>query len=183
MAPGILVGSLIGTRIVAMLSTVFLAVFFTCFLFYIPAPRCCSTSSRKRRELCPALPDCLSQVWWSASSRRWWGRAVVSSRCLSCRGATSRAYGHWHLGCARLPDCGVHHHRQRDERLERAQRATAVSRLHLSPRRWSVSSITSVLVAPYGAGCRIAAGRHPKRIFAVLLYVLGLRMLWGVLVA
>ena len=29
-----LVGSLIGTRIVAMLSTVFLAVFFTCFLFY-----------------------------------------------------------------------------------------------------------------------------------------------------
>ena len=45
-------------------------------------------------------------------------------------------------------------------------------------------SITSVLVAPYGARL---SHKLPvatlKRIFAVLLYVLGLRMLWGVLVA
>jgi uncharacterized protein len=34
MAPGILIGAMVGTRIVAKLSTQFLAIFFTAFLFY-----------------------------------------------------------------------------------------------------------------------------------------------------
>ena len=67
---GILVGSLIGTRIVAMLSTVFLAVFFTCFLFYTGTQMLLNFKPKASRT-CPALPACLRRAWSLAFCRRW----------------------------------------------------------------------------------------------------------------
>jgi uncharacterized membrane protein YfcA len=183
MAPGILVGSLIGTRIVAMLSTVFLAVFFTCFLFYTGTQMLLNFKPKASRTLpgtaglfaAGMVVGFLSAMvgagggFFSVPFLSWCNvpvhTAIGTSAALGFPIALFTTIGNvmngWNVPNVPQPSLGY---------------------IYL-PALVGIS-ITSVLVAPYGARL---SHKLPvatlKRIFAVLLYVLGLRMLWGVLVA
>ena len=70
------------------------------------------------------------------------------------------------------------------ERLERAQHCRSPRSGYIYLPALVGISITGMLVAPYGARLSPeAAGRHPEANLRGVAHVLGLRMLWGVLVA
>lgn len=183
MAPGILIGSMIGTRVVAMLSTVFLAVFFTCFLFYTGTQMLLNFKPKASRTLPGTAGLVLAGVvvgflsamvgagggFFSVPFLSWCNvpvhTAIGTSAALGFPIALFTTIGNvingWNVPNVPQPSLGY---------------------VYL-PALVGISA-TSVLVAPYGARL---SHKLPvatlKRIFAVLLYVLGLRMLWGVLVA
>lgn len=181
MSPGILIGSFIGTRVVSHLSTTFLVIFFTVFLFYTATQMLVNFKPKASRTL-PGVAGLfaaglvvgfLSAMvgagggFFSVPFLSWCNvpvhTAIGTSAALGFPIAVFTTIGNvfngWNVPNVPQPSLGY---------------------IYL-PALVGIS-ITSVLVAPYGARL---AHRLPvqtlKRIFAVLLYVLGLRMLWGVL--
>lgn len=181
MAPGILVGSFIGTRVVSHMSTVFLAVFFTCFLFYTATQMLVNFKPKASRTLpgtaglfaAGMVVGFLSAMvgagggFFSVPFLSWCNvpvhTAIGTSAALGFPIAVFTTIGNifngWNMPNVPQPSLGY---------------------IYL-PALVGIS-VASVLTAPYGARL---AHRLPvqtlKRIFAVLLYVLGARMLWGVL--
>jgi uncharacterized protein len=181
MAPGILVGAFIGTRVVASLSTRFLAIFFTCFLFYTATQMLVNFKPKASRTL-PGKPGLfgaggvvglLSAMvgagggFFSIPFLTWCNvamhTAVGTSAALGFPIAVFTTIGNvingW--GAANVPQ-------------------PAIGFIYL-PALIGIS-ITSVITAPFGARL---AHRLPvatlKRTLAIMLYLLALKMLHGVL--
>ncbi|MBS0312780.1 MAG: sulfite exporter TauE/SafE family protein [Burkholderiales bacterium] len=181
MAPGILLGSMVGTRIVAMLSTLFLAVFFTCFLFYTGTQMLLNFKPKAHRTLpgtaglfaAGILVGFLSAMvgagggffsvpfllWCNVSAHTAIGTSAALGFPIAVFTTIGNIVNGWNVPNVPQPALGY---------------------IYL-PALVGISA-ASVVVAPYGARL---SHKLPvatlKRIFAVLLYVLGLRMLWGVL--
>jgi uncharacterized protein len=181
MVPGILIGAFIGTKVVAELSTRFLAIFFTCFLFYSATQMLVNFKPKASRTL-PGKPGLfgaggvvgvLSAMvgagggFFSIPFLTWCNvaihTAVGTSAALGFPIAVFTTIGNvvngW--GAANVPH-------------------PSIGYVYL-PALIGIS-ITSVLTAPFGARL---AHRLPvatlKRTLAVMLYLLALKMLHGVL--
>ncbi len=181
MSPGILIGALLGTRIVSMLSTQFLAIFFTCFLFYTATQMLLNFKPKPSRTLpgnaglwfAGIVVGVLSALvgagggFFSVPFLTWSNvpihGAVGTSAALGFPIAVFTTIGNiwngWNVPNVPQPSLGY---------------------IYL-PALVGIS-IASVITAPFGARL---AHRLPvttlKRIFAVMLYLLALRMLYGVL--
>jgi uncharacterized protein len=183
MAPGILVGAMVGTRIVAKLSTQFLGIFFTAFLFYTATQMLLNFKPKASRTLpgrtglvvAGMVVGVLSALvgagggFFSIPFLTWSNvpihGAVGTSAALGFPIAVFTTIGNvfngWNMPNVPQPSLGY---------------------IYL-PALVGIS-ISSVLTAPFGARL---AHRLPvatlKRTLAVMLYLLGLRMLYGVLTA
>jgi uncharacterized protein len=181
MAPGILLGAFIGTRVVATLSTRFLAIFFTCFLFYTATQMLMNFKPKASRTLpgkaglfgAGGVVGMLSSLvgagggFFSIPFLSWCNMAlhtvVGTSAALGFPIAVFTTLGNvvqgW--GAANVPQ-------------------PSLGYVYL-PALIGIA-VTSVLTAPFGARL---AHRLPvatlKRIIAILLYLLALKMLHGVL--
>lgn len=183
MTPGILLGAFIGTKIVASLSTKFLAVFFTCFLFYTATQMLVNFKPKASRTL-PGKPGLfgaggmvgvLSALvgagggFFSIPFLTWCNvamhTAVGTSAALGFPIAVFTTIGNvWNgWGTANVPQ-------------------PSIGFIYL-PALIGVAA-TSMLTAPFGARL---SHKLPvatlKRILAGMLYVLALRMLYGVVSA
>jgi uncharacterized protein len=183
MSPGILLGALVGTRIVSMLSTQFLAIFFTCFLFYTGTQMLMNFKPKASRVLpgrgglfaAGLVVGVLSALvgagggFFSIPFLTWCNvaihNAVATSAALGFPIAVFTTIGNiwngWNMPNVPQPALGY---------------------IYL-PALIGIS-ITSVITAPFGARL---AHRLPvatlKRILAAMLYMLALRMLYSVLTA
>ena len=183
MVPGILVGTLIGARAVKHLSTAFLGIFFICFLFYTATQMLVNVKPKASRTLpgkagllaAGAMLGFLSAMvsvggaffaipfltWCNVPAHTAIGTSAALGFPIAVFTTIANVFNGWDVPNVPQPSLGY---------------------VYL-PALVGIS-ITSVLVAPFGARL---AHRLPvqtlKRIFALLLYVLGLRMLWGLLVA
>jgi uncharacterized protein len=183
MAPGILIGAMVGTRIVAKLSTQFLAIFFTAFLFYTATQMLLNFKPKASRTLpgrtglviAGMVVGVLSALvgagggFFSIPFLTWSNvpihGAVGTSAALGFPIAVFTTIGNifngWNMPNVPQPSLGY---------------------IYL-PALIGIS-FSSVLTAPFGARL---AHRLPvatlKRTLAVMLYLLGLRMLYGVLTA
>jgi uncharacterized protein len=181
MAPGILIGTMIGTRVVAKLSTQFLAVFFTAFLFYTATQMLLNFKPKASRTLpgrvglvaAGVIVGVLSALvgagggFFSIPFLTWSNvpihGAVGTSAALGFPIAVFTTIGNifngWNMPNVPQPSLGY---------------------IYL-PALIGIS-ISSVFTAPFGARL---AHRLPvatlKRTLAVMLYLLGLRMLYSVL--
>jgi uncharacterized protein len=181
MAPGILLGAFIGTRVVATLSTRFLAIFFTCFLFYTATQMLMNFKPKASRTLpgkaglfgAGGVVGMLSSLvgagggFFSIPFLSWCNMAlhtvVGTSAALGFPIAVFTTLGNvvqgWSAANVPQPSLGY---------------------VYL-PALIGIA-VTSVLTAPFGARL---AHRLPvatlKRIIAILLYLLALKMLHGVL--
>ncbi|TAG06161.1 MAG: sulfite exporter TauE/SafE family protein [Betaproteobacteria bacterium] len=181
MAPGILLGAFIGTRVVSTLSTQFLAIFFTCFLFYTATQMLMNFKPKPSRTLpgkvglfgAGGVVGVLSSLvgagggFFSIPFLSWCNMAlhtvVGTSAALGFPIAVFTTLGNvvqgW--GAANVPQ-------------------PSLGYVYL-PALIGIA-VTSVLTAPFGARL---AHRLPvatlKRIIAILLYLLALKMLHGVL--
>ncbi|MGL4230851.1 MAG: sulfite exporter TauE/SafE family protein [Casimicrobium sp.] len=180
MSPGILLGALIGTRVVSMLSTQFLAIFFTCFLFYTGTQMLLNFKPKATRTLpgrfgllvAGVIVGVLSALvgagggFFSIPFLTWSNvpvhGAVGTSAALGFPIAVFTTIGNifngWNMPNVPQPSLGY---------------------VYL-PALVGIS-IASVITAPFGARL---AHRLPvatlKRILAVMLYLLALRMLYSV---
>jgi uncharacterized protein len=183
MSPGILLGALVGTRVVSMLSTQFLAIFFTCFLFYTGTQMLLNFKPKASRTLpgraglfvAGVVVGVLSALvgagggFFSIPFLSWCNvaihNAVATSAALGFPIAVFTTIGNiwngWNMPNVPRPSLGY---------------------IYL-PALVGIS-IASVVTAPYGARL---AHRLPvatlKRILAAMLYLLALRMLYSVIVA
>jgi uncharacterized protein len=183
MSPGILLGALVGTRVVSMLSTQFLAIFFTCFLFYTGTQMLMNFKPKASRTLpgrgglfvAGIVVGVLSALvgagggFFSIPFLSWCNvaihNAVATSAALGFPIAVFTTIGNiwngWNMPNVPQPSLGY---------------------IYL-PALVGIS-IASVVTAPYGARL---AHRLPvatlKRILAAMLYLLALRMLYSVLTA
>ncbi len=183
MSPGILLGALIGTRIVSMLSTRFLMIFFTVFLFYTGTQMLLNFKPKASRTLpgrgglfvAGLVVGVLSALvgagggFFSVPFLTWCNvaihNAVGTSAALGFPIALFTTIGNvfngWNMPNVPQPSLGY---------------------VYL-PALVGIS-ITSMMTAPFGARL---AHKLPvatlKRIFAVILYLLALRMLYTVLTA
>jgi uncharacterized protein len=183
MSPGILLGALAGTRVVSMLSTQFLAIFFTCFLFYTGTQMLLNFKPKASRVLpgraglfaAGVVVGVLSALvgagggFFSIPFLTWNNvpihNAVGTSAALGFPIAVFTTIGNvwngWSMPNVPQPSLGY---------------------VYL-PALVGIS-IASVFTAPFGARL---AHRLPvatlKRILAVMLYLLALRMLYSVLTA
>jgi uncharacterized protein len=183
MSPGILLGALVGTRVVSMLSTQFLAIFFTCFLFYTGTQMLMNFKPKASRTLpgraglfvAGVVVGVLSALvgagggFFSIPFLSWCNvaihNAVATSAALGFPIAVFTTIGNiwngWNMPNVPRPSLGY---------------------IYL-PALVGIS-IASVVTAPYGARL---AHRLPvatlKRILAAMLYLLALRMLYSVLTA
>jgi uncharacterized protein len=183
MSPGILLGALVGTRVVSMLSTQFLAIFFTCFLFYTGTQMLMNFKPKASRTLpgraglfvAGVVVGVLSALvgagggFFSIPFLSWCNvaihNAVATSAALGFPIAVFTTIGNiwngWNMPNVPQPSLGY---------------------IYL-PALVGIS-IASVVTAPYGARL---AHRLPvatlKRILAAMLYLLALRMLYSVLTA
>jgi uncharacterized protein len=183
MAPGILIGTMIGTRVVAKLSTQFLAVFFTAFLFYTATQMLLNFKPKASRTLpgrvglvaAGVVVGVLSALvgagggFFSIPFLTWSNvpihGAVGTSAALGFPIAVFTTIGNifngWQMPNVPQPSLGY---------------------IYL-PALIGIS-ISSVFTAPFGARL---AHKLPvatlKRTLAVMLYLLGLRMLYSVLTA
>ncbi|TAG82243.1 MAG: sulfite exporter TauE/SafE family protein [Betaproteobacteria bacterium] len=181
MSPGILLGALVGTRIVSMLSTQFLAVFFTCFLFYTGTQMLLNFKPKASRVLpgraglfaAGVVVGVLSALvgagggFFSIPFLTWNNvpihNAVGTSAALGFPIAVFTTIGNiwngWNMPNVPQPSLGY---------------------VYL-PALFGIA-FASVFTAPFGARL---AHRLPvatlKRILAVMLYLLALRMLYSVL--
>jgi uncharacterized protein len=181
MAPGILIGAMVGTRIVAKLSTQFLGVFFTAFLFYTATQMLLNFKPKASRTLpgrtglvvAGMVVGVLSALvgagggFFSIPFLTWSNvpihGAVGTSAALGFPIAVFTTIGNifngWNMPNVPQPSLGY---------------------IYL-PALIGIS-ISSVFTAPFGARL---AHRLPvatlKRTLAVMLYLLGLRMLYSVL--
>lgn len=181
MSPGILLGAFAGTRVVSMLSTQFLAIFFTCFLFYTGTQMLLNFKPKASRVLpgraglfaAGVVVGVLSALvgagggFFSMPFLTWSNvpihNAVGTSAALGFPIAVFTTIGNiwngWNMPNVPQPALGY---------------------VYL-PALIGIS-IASVFTAPFGARL---AHRLPvaalKRILAVMLYLLALRMLYSVL--
>ncbi len=181
MTPGILVGSLVGTRIVSGLSTVFLAVFFTIFLFYIATQMLANFKPKASRT----LPGTAGMLLAGTTV------GVLSAMVGAGGGFFSTPFLTW---------CNVPIHRAIGTSAALGLPIAVFTTIGYILTGWNAPNVpqpslgyiylpafvgivaTSVLMAPIGARL---AHRLPvatlKRIFAVLLYLLAFKMLHTVL--
>lgn len=183
MSPGILFGALIGTRVVSTLSTQFLAIFFTCFLFYTGTQMLLNLKPKASRTLPGTVSLFAAGVtvgvlsalvgagggFFSIPFLTWSNvpihGAVGTSAALGFPIAVFTTIGNvftgWNMPNVPQPSLGY---------------------VYL-PALIGIS-ISSVFTAPFGARL---AHRLPvatlKRLLAVMLYLLALRMLYSVLTA
>ncbi len=181
MIPGILVGSLVGARVVKHLSTAFLGIFFICFLFYTATQMLVNVKPKASRTLpgmaglfaAGAVLGFLSAMvsvggafftipfltWCNVPAHTAIGTSAALGFPIAVFTTIANVFNGWDVPNVPQPSLGY---------------------VYL-PALIGIS-ITSMLTAPFGARL---AHRLPvqtlKRIFAVLLYVLGVRMLWGLL--
>ncbi len=180
MAPGILIGAFIGTRIVSSLSTQFLTIFFTAFLFYTGTQMLMNFKPKASRTL-PGRGGLLAAGgtvgllgslvgagggFFSIPFLTWCNVAihvaVGTSAALGFPIAAFATFGNvvhgW--GATNVPQ-------------------PSIGYIYL-PALIAIS-IASVITAPFGARL---THKLPvmtlKRIFAVMLYLLALRMLYGI---
>jgi uncharacterized protein len=181
MVPGVLVGTLVGARIVKITSTAFLGIFFICFLFYTATQMLVNVKPNPSRTLpgrtglfaagsVLGLLSALVSVggafftipfmtWCNVATLTAIGTSAALGFPIALFTTIANIFNGWDVPNVPQPSLGY---------------------VYL-PALIGIS-ITSVLVAPLGARL---AHRLPvkslKRIFALLLYALGLRMLWGLL--
>ena len=181
MTPGLLIGTLIGSRVVSHLSTAFLAIFFICFMFYSATQMLINFKPKATRTLPGAIGMSLAGVllgflsamasvggafltipflaWCNVPIHTAIGTSAALGFPIAVFTTIGNVFNGWGVPNVPQPSLGF---------------------VYL-PALIGIS-ITSVLVAPYGARL---AHRLPvqtlKRSFAVMLYVLGAKMLWGVL--
>lgn len=181
MSPGILVGGLVGSRLVSHLSTAFLTVFFIGFMFYSATQMLVNFKPKASRTLPGLLGLTLAGVvlgflsamasvggaFFSIPFLTWCNvpihTAIGTSAALGFPIAVFTTIGNvfngWNAANVPQPSLGF---------------------VYL-PALVGIS-VASFLVAPFGARL---AHKLPvqtlKRLFALMLYVLGIRMLWGVL--
>jgi len=180
MSPGILIGGLIGSRVVSHLSTAFLAIFFICFMFYSATQMLVNFKPKASRTLPGMLGLSIAGVllgflsamasvggaFFSIPFLTWCNvpihTAIGTSAALGFPIAVFTTIGNvfngWNAPNVPQPSLGF---------------------VYL-PALIGIS-MASYLVAPFGARL---AHKLPvqtlKRLFALMLYILGLRMLWGV---
>ena len=183
MVPGILIGTLVGARLVKHLSTAFLGIFFICFLFYTATQMLVNMKPKASRTLpgkvglfaAGTVLGFLSAMvsvggafftipfmtWCNVSTITAIGTSAALGFPIALFTTAANIFNGWDVPNVPQPSLGY---------------------VYL-PALIGIS-ITSMLVAPLGARL---AHRLPvqtlKRIFAVLLYALGVRMLWGLLAA
>jgi uncharacterized membrane protein YfcA len=176
-APGILTGTLLGSLLAARLSTGFLKVFFVCFLFYVGTQMLLNLRPKPSRQLPGrlglfAVGNVIGGVsalvgigggslsvpflaWCNVSMHRAIATSAAIGFPIALAGAVGYMIGGWHVA---LPH--------------------AIGFVYLPALLGLV--VASVLVAPIGARL---AHRLPvaklKRIFAILLYVIGAKMAAG----
>jgi uncharacterized protein len=181
MAPGILLGAFIGTKVVAMLSTRFLAIFFTCFLFYTATQMLVNFKPKASRTL-PNVPGLFGAggvvgvlsalvgagggffsipflTWCNVAMHTAVGTSAALGFPIAIFTTLGNIWNGWGVPDVPQPSIGF---------------------VYL-PALLGIAA-TSMLTAPFGARL---SHRLPvatlKRIMALLLYVLALRMLYGVL--
>ena len=181
MSPGILIGGLLGSRAVSYLSTLFLTIFFICFMFYSATQMLINFKPKAART----LPGAVGM-----------GVAGVVLGFLSAMASVGGAF----FAIPFLTWCNVPIHHAIGTSAALGFPIALFTTVGNVFNGWGVAnvpqpslgfvylpalvgiSIASVLTAPYGARL---AHRLPvqtlKRSFAVMLYVLGVKMLWGVL--
>ena len=181
MTPGIVVGGLIGSRVVSHLSTAFLAIFFICFMFYSATQMLINFKPKAARTLPGAVGMSLAGVilgflsamasvggaffaipfltWCNVPIHNAIGTSAALGLPIALFTTIGNVFNGWGVPNVPQPSLGF---------------------VYL-PALVGIS-IASFLVAPYGARL---AHRLPvqtlKRSFAVMLYLLGAKMLWGVL--
>ena len=183
MVPGILVGTFVGARVVKHLSTQFLGIFFICFLFYTATQMLVNVKPKASRTL-PGRLGLLAagaalgflsamvsvggafftipfMTWCNVPTITAIGTSAALGFPIAVFTTIANVFNGWDVPGVPQPSLGY---------------------VYL-PALIGIS-ITSVMMAPFGARL---AHRLPvqtlKRIFAVLLYALGVRMLWSLLVA
>ena len=183
MVPGILVGTFVGARAVKHLSTAFLGIFFICFLFYTATQMLVNIKPKASRTLpgraglfaaglvLGVLSAMVSvggafftipfMTWCNVPTITAIGTSAALGFPIAVFTTIANVFNGWDVPNVPQPSLGY---------------------VYL-PALIGIS-ITSVMMAPFGARL---AHRLPvqtlKRIFAVLLYALGVRMLWSLLVA
>ena len=179
-APGVVLGTLLGTVLVAYLSATFLKVFFICFVFYVGTQLLLDIKPHAAR----ALPG------WPGMFTVGNGIGVVSSMVGIGGGTLSVPFMTW---------CNVSLHRAIGTSAAIGLPIAISGAIGYLANGWRVQEqlpphslgfiylpalgaivATSILTAPLGAKL---AHRLPvkklKKIFAFLLYILGLRMLYS----
>jgi uncharacterized protein len=181
MTPGILLGSFIGTHVVAKLSTQFLAIFFTCFLFYTATQMLVNMKPKASRTL-PGKPGLLGVggivgalsamvgagggffsipflTWCNVAIHTAVGTSAALGFPIAVFTTLGNVWSGWDATNVPQPSIGF---------------------IYL-PALIGVA-MTSVITAPLGARL---AHRLPvatlKRTLAIMLYLLALKMLHGVL--
>jgi uncharacterized protein len=181
MVPGILVGTLVGARLVKHMSTAFLGIFFICFLFYTATQMLVNVKPKASRTLpgkvglfaAGSVLGFLSAMvsvggafftipfmtWCNVPTITAIGTSAALGFPIAVFTTIANVFNGWDVKNVPQPSLGY---------------------VYL-PALIGIS-ITSMLVAPFGAQLAHRLPVHLlKRIFAVLLYLLGMRMLWGVL--
>jgi uncharacterized membrane protein YfcA len=177
--PGIITGTLLGSVLAADLSTAFLKVFFVVFLFYVGTQMMLDIKPKAAREL-PGLPGMFAagNVIGGVSSLVGIGGGTLSVPFMTwCNVKLHQAIGTSSAIGFPIAVAGAVGYIANGLRVENLPEHS-LGFVYL-PALGAIA-VASVLTAPLGAK---VAHRLPvkklKKIFAVLLYTLGVRMAWS----
>jgi uncharacterized membrane protein YfcA len=178
-SPGVITGTLMGSVLAAYLTTFFLKVFFVVFLFYVGTQMVLDIKPKAAREL-PPLPSMFTagNVIGAVSSLVGIGGGTLSVPFMTwCNVPLHRAIGTSSAIGFPIAVAGALGYIGNGLQVEGLP-AQSLGFVYLPAL--AAIAVASVLTAPLGAR---VAHRLPvkklKKIFAVLLYSLGVRMAWS----